>query len=122
MDGASVSGKNGGAGWQQFVMHVNDDHGDGVTDYNVQLFVGDNLAQSDDPACSPVPLIVDTYTGDNSYRCFYVRLTDDMVNVGTPGHPKKVCMELIASSGTSYLEYEAYSNTDPGERPPVRRS
>jgi hypothetical protein len=35
-----------------------------------------------------------------------------MLNVGTEGHPKKVWMELIASSGTAYLEYEAYNNTD----------
>lgn len=105
----------GGAGWQQFVMHVKDDHGDGVADYNVQLFVGDNLEQSDDPDFPPVPLIVDTYSDDSSYRCFYVRLSDDMTDVGTDEHPKKVWMELIASSGTSYLEYEAYNNMDMDE-------
>ncbi len=110
MDGKSQSGGTGGAGWQQFVMHVKDDHGDGVADYNVQLFVGDDLKQSDDPGYPPVPLIVDSYSGDSSYRCFYVRLSEDMMNVGTDGHPKKVWMELIASSGTSYLEYEAYNN------------
>jgi len=112
MDAKSESDGTGGSGWQQFVMHVKDDHGDGVADYNVQLFVGDNLEQSDDPEFPPVPLIVDTYSGDSSYRCFYVRLTDDMVNAGTSGHPKKVWMELIASSGTAYLEYEAYSNSE----------
>jgi hypothetical protein len=111
MDAKSESDGTGGAGWQQFVMHVKDDHGDGVADYNVQLFVGDNLDQSDDPDYPPVPLIVDTYSGDSSYRCFYVRLTDDMVNVGTSGHIKKVWIELIASSGTAYLEYEAYNNS-----------
>lgn len=110
MDRKSQSGGAGGAGWQQFVMHVKDDHGDGVADYNVQLFVGDDLELSDDPDYPAVPLIVDSYSGDSSYRCFYVRLSDDMVNVGTEGHPKKVWMELMASSGTSYLEYEAYNN------------
>jgi hypothetical protein len=99
----------GGAGWQQFVMHVKDDHDDGVPDYNVQLFVGDDLAQSDDPQFQGVPITVDTYSADSSYRCFYVRLSDDMLNVGTAGHPRKVWMELIASSGTSYIEYEAYT-------------
>jgi hypothetical protein len=107
-NGGNIDGQ-GGAGWQQFVMHVKDDHDDGVPDYNVQLFVGDDLAQSDDPEFKAVPLIVDTYSGDSSYRCFYVRLSDDMLNVGTAGHPKKVWMELIASSGTSYIEYEAYT-------------
>jgi hypothetical protein len=112
MDHDSQSGGQGGAGWQQFIIHVKDDHGDPVTDYNVQLFVGDNLAQSDDPAFPAVNLIVDTYSGDNSYRCFYVRLSQDMLLAGTPGGSKKVWIELIASSGTSYLEYEAYNNLD----------
>ena len=110
MDEKSQSVGTGGAGWQQFVMHVKDDHGDGVPDYNVQLFVGDDLKQSDDPGYPPVPLIVDSYSGDSSYRCFYVRLSEDMIQIKTDGHPKKVWMELIASSGTSYLEYEAYNN------------
>jgi len=110
MDTASAANETGGAGWQQFVIHVKDDHADGVADYNVQLFVGDNIEQSDNPDYPSVPLIVDTYSDDNSFRCFYVRLSKDMLNVGTEGYPKKVWMELIASSGTSYLEYEAYSN------------
>ena len=110
MDGKSQLDGSGGAGWQQFVMHVKDDHGDGVSDYNVQLFVGNDLGQSDDPDYRPVPLIVDTYSDDSSYRCFYVRLSKDMLNAGTEGYPKKVWMELIASSGTSYLEYEAYNS------------
>lgn len=114
MNRESESGTAGGAGWQQFVMHVKDDHGDGVSDYNVQLFVGDDPGQSDDPAYPPVPLIVDTYSGDSSYRCFYVRLSEDMLNVGQDGHPKKIWMELIASSGTAYIEYEAYSNLNAG--------
>ena len=113
MNRNSESDGMGGSGWQQFVTHVMDDHGDGVADYNIQLFVGDDLKQSDDPTYPPVPLIVDTYSSDSSYRCFYVRLSDDMVNLGTAGHPKKVWIQLIASSGTSYLEYEAYTNLKP---------
>ena len=112
MDAESGSGDTGGAGWQQFVMHVKDDHGDGVSDYNVQLFVGDDLEQSDNADYPSVPLIVDTYSSDNSYRCFYVKLSKNLLNAGSVGYPKKVWMELIASSGTSYLEYEAYNNLD----------
>jgi hypothetical protein len=119
MNAKSAAAGTGGAGWQQFVMHVKDDHDDGVNDYNVQLFVGDDLKQSDDPDYPPVPLIADAYSGDNSYRCFYVRLTDDMVNVGTHGHPKKVWIELIASSGTAYLEYEAYTSLDSADLEPA---
>ena len=109
-DALEKMGGTQGGGWQQFVMHVIDDHGDAVSDYNVQLFVGDDLKQSDDANYPPVPLIVDSYSGDSSYRCFYVRLSEDMVNVGIGGHPKKVWMELLASSGTSYIEYEAYND------------
>jgi hypothetical protein len=118
MDVESASGKDGGAGWQQFVMHVKDDHGDSVSDYNVQLFVGDDLGQSDDPDYRPVPLIVDSYSGDSSYRCFYVRLSQEMLSAGTSGNAKKVWMEVIASSGTSYLEYEAYNNADLTDKNP----
>jgi hypothetical protein len=113
MDADSQDGDFGGAGWQQFVLHVIDDHGDGVTDYNAKLFVGTDLSQSDDPSYPEVPLIVDTYTSDKSYRCFYVRLDANMLTAGDPGSGKKVWMELIASSGTTYLQYEAYTNQDP---------
>ena len=92
-------------------MHVVDDHGDGVTDYNLQLFVGDNLSDSDDPDFVPVPVQVDTYTGDASYRCFYIRLSDEMLNLNTPqGNSKKMWLELIASSGSELIEYEAYTD------------
>ena len=109
MNTESKSGDNGGAGWQQFVIHVTDDHDDGVTDYNVQLYIGDDLAQSDAADYPSIPLIVDKYSDDSSYQCFYVRLSDDMLNAGTDGRPNKIWMELIASSGTAYIEYEAYS-------------
>ena len=110
MDGTSRDGRYGGAGWQQFVFHVKDDHGDGVSDYNVQLFVGDNLSDSDSKDFQPQPLIADAYSEDASYRCFYLRLDETMLGIGARGNSTKVWMELIASSGTSYLEYEAYYN------------
>jgi hypothetical protein len=111
MDAESAANGAGGAGWQQFVLHVKDDHGDGVADYNVQLFLGTTLDQSDDPEYPSIPLIVDTYSDDSSYRCVYVRLSEDMLSAGTKGHPARIWMELIASSGTSYLEYEAYTGS-----------
>jgi hypothetical protein len=106
---------SGGAGWQQLVVHVVDDHCDGVLDYNLQLFIGDSLDQSDDPGFKPVPLIVDTYTGDSSYRCFYIRLSEDMLAINSAdGKLKKMWIELIASSGSTLLEYEAYSSAGAG--------
>jgi hypothetical protein len=108
MNTASTSGHFGGAGWQQLVVHVLDDHGDGVTDYNLQIFIGDSL---DDEEAVSVPLIADTYSGDASYRCFYIRLSDEMLNLNTPqGAAKKMWLELIASSGSSLIAYEAYTD------------
>ena len=111
MNDASRDGAAGGAGWQQLAVHVVDDHGDGVTDYNLQLYLGDSLDQSDAAGFRPVPLIADTYSGDASYRCFYIRLSDEMLTVNTPaGARKKLWLELIASSGSTLVEYEAYTN------------
>jgi len=111
MDAESLSGAAGGAGWQQIVIHMVDDHGDGVPDFNFQLFIGDDLNQSDDPGFAAVPLIADAYSGDNSYRCFYIRVYPDMLNLNGPGKPsKKMWIELIASSGSDLIQYEAYTD------------
>jgi hypothetical protein len=73
------------------------------------------LNQSNDPNFRPLPLMVDTYSGDASYRCFYIRLSDDMLAINTPGgKQKKMWVELIASTGSTLLEYEAYSSADAG--------
>jgi len=98
-----------GAGWQQLVIHMVDDHGDGVTDYNLRLFYGNSLSESDDPDFASVPLIADTYSGDASYRCFYLHLTSEMLGLKQSG--KKMWIELIASSGSQLIEYEAYTGS-----------
>ena len=110
MDAASKNGATGGAGWQQLMVHVVDDHGDAVSDYNLKLFTGRALTDSDDPAYPAVPLIVDTFSGDNSYRCFYLRLSPEMLTLNDPGSSvKKIWLELIASSGSKLIQYEAYT-------------
>jgi hypothetical protein len=98
-----------GAGWQQLWIHMVDDHGDGVTDYNIQLYYGDALTESDDPAMESVKLIADTYSSDSSYRCFYIHLTQEMLEL--QANKKKMWMELIASSGSELIEYEAYTGS-----------
>ncbi len=110
MDQADGVGSEG-AGWQQLVIHMVDDHGDGVTDYNVQLYLGDSLDQSDDPEFPSVKLIANAYTSDNSYRCFYIHLTKDMLTLDDGSGPKKMWLELIASSGSALIEYEAYTGS-----------
>jgi hypothetical protein len=96
-----------GAGWQQIVIHMMDDHGDGVTDYNLQIYHDTN--DPDKP--TSVPLIADTYSTDNSYRCFYIQLTEEMLNL----EGKRMWVELIASSGSPLIEYMAY--TDGADNP-----
>jgi hypothetical protein len=98
-----------GAGWQQLWIHMVDDHGDGVTDYNIQVFYGDELTESDDPEKESVKVIADTYSSDSSYRCFYIHLTQEMLELTTSG--KKMWLELIASSGSELIEYEAYTGS-----------
>jgi hypothetical protein len=105
----TADGVQDGAGWQQLVIHMVDDHGDGVTDYNIQLYYGDNLEQSDDPSFPSVPLIVDTYSSDNSYRCFYIHLREEMLTLADDN--KKMWLEIIASSGSTLVEYEAYTGS-----------
>ena len=99
----------GGAGWQQLWIHMVDDHGDGVSDYNIQLFYGDALEESDDPTKDCVKLIADTYSSDSSYRCFYIHLTQEMLALEADN--KKMWLELIASSGSTLIEYEAYTGS-----------
>lgn len=117
MDQESADGPAGGAGWQQIIVHLVDDHGDGISDFNLQLFFADEIGEPDDPGVVRVPLIVDTFSGDSSYRCFYVRLTAEMLALNTAGGPKKkLWFELVASSGSDLIEYEAY-NSDPAIEP-----
>jgi hypothetical protein len=98
-----------GAGWQQLWIHMVDDHGDGVTDYNIQIYYGDSLGESDDPEKESVKLIADTYSSDSSYRCFYIHLTQEMLDL--KANKKKMWIELIASSGSELIEYEAYTGS-----------
>jgi hypothetical protein len=106
----SVSGNLGGAGWQQFVLRVRDDHGDGIDDYNLKFFTGATLFGED---AIEINLIADTYSDDGSFRCFYVRLSNDMLTLNTTSGPSQfLWIELIASSGTPTIEYEAYTGTD----------
>jgi hypothetical protein len=106
----SASGNLGGAGWQQFVLRVRDDHDDGVDDYNLKFFVGDTLFA---PDATEITLIANTYSDDGSFRCFYVRLSDDLLTLNTGQGPGKfLWIELIASSGTPTIEYEGYTGTD----------
>ena len=113
MNAESAINGSVGAGWQQMIVHLVDDHGDGVTDYNLQMYMGDDLSDSDETdawgnlKARVVPVTVDTYSSDASYRCFYIRLSEEMLALGST--QTKLWLELVASSGSSLIEYEAYT-------------
>ncbi len=82
--------------WQQFVVHAADERGDGIPDYNLELYTGDgSLAEFE--------MDVDTYSGDHSFRCFHVNLSrlkpDSLQSLG---------LRLIAASGSAYVGYRGY--------------
>jgi len=80
--------------WQQFVVHVIDERGDPVSDYNLQLLTGsgDKLKTFD--------LDVHVYRNDNSFRCFHVNLSKL-----EPDELSKLQLRLIASSGTALIGF-----------------
>lgn len=92
-------------GWQQFVVHARDEHGDPVTDYLVEVLRKDK--DGDWVNFEDMYTDVHAYTTDPSYRCLYVRL------------PKGVCeseipmqMRVSASSGTTLIAYQGYGSDE----------
>ena len=82
--------------WQQFVVHAVDERGDGIADYNIELYAeGQSLAEFE--------MDVDTYSGDHSFRCFHVNLSrlkpDSLQSLG---------LRLIAATGSLYVGYRGY--------------
>lgn len=83
--------------YQQFIVHCEDERGDGISDFHIQLYkrnASDNEEELVDMDMHP-------YSTDNSYRCYHVKLTDniDYENL------KSIRMELTASSGTELIGY-----------------
>ena len=90
-------------GWQQFVLHVVDAHGQGVSDYFLEL-------ETKNAAGNPVQLQtafedVHAYGPDNSYRCFHVKLPAGIAK-GVPS----LIVRLHASTGTKIVAYQGYGD------------
>lgn len=82
--------------WQQFVVRAIDERGDGIPDFNLELFAGDrSLAEFE--------MDVDTYSGDHSFRCFHVNLSRLK-----PAELTSLGLRLIAASGSAYVGYRGY--------------
>jgi hypothetical protein len=85
--------------YQQFIIHAVDERGDPITDYNLQLFRGDEA----EAQIAEFDAEVDVYSSDPSYRCFHVDVADLLPQQGrvSPG----LTVRIIASSGTPYVGY-----------------
>lgn len=90
--------------WQQFIVHATDERGDGIKDFNLQLYKCKNGGDcANDNDWEPVRIEVHAYSTDNSYRSFHVNL-DDLRHNELIG----LKMEFMASSGTNLLGYLEY--------------
>ncbi|MES2734210.1 MAG: hypothetical protein V4714_20855 [Bacteroidota bacterium] len=83
--------------WQQFLVHAVDERGDPIYDYNIAI-VGWYKNALTKP--KPVEVDVHTYSGDKSYRCFHINLSDLALE-----NLARLRIEIIASSGTDLLKY-----------------
>jgi len=89
-------------GWQQFVVHVTDEHGDGVTDYFLEIL---RQEAGEWTTFSELFTDVHAYGTDASFRCFHIRL------------PQGICaaqvalrLRLNASTGTDIMTYQGYGS------------
>lgn len=98
--------------YQQFVVHMVDERGDGISDYNLQLFTTDGgkekfLDKFEDD--------VHAYAKDTSYRCFHA----DAGGLAKAGI-KNLFMRITLSSGTILVGYRGFSTpgAEPKDPPP----
>jgi hypothetical protein len=85
-------------GWQQFVVRVNDERGDPVTDYMIEILKNGELFTA-------MYTDVHAYSRDQSYRCFHIRLPNGIYNPAL-----KLRARLHASTGTELMAYQGYND------------
>ncbi len=95
-------------GWQQFVIHAVDEHGDGVSDYFVEVLRTDEKGDL-------IPFLelstdVHAYGADQSFRCFHVRLPKGISSAAGSGF--HIYMRMNASTGTALVAYQGYTDTE----------
>jgi hypothetical protein len=98
-------------GYQQFVFHVVDEYGNGVSDYVIDLFKADPTGLDRDALeqidVNAFDLDVHAYQTDKSYRCFHVELRKGVIANGFG----PLWLRLTASSGTDLIVYQGYGLT-----------
>ncbi len=90
-------------GWQQFVVHVRDERGDGVPDYMIEILKQDSSGEW--LPFDEMYTDVHAYNADASYRCFHIRLPR-----GICSEPVPLRARIHASTGTELLAYQGYGS------------
>ncbi|HEX4158023.1 MAG TPA: hypothetical protein VHY79_06080, partial [Rhizomicrobium sp.] len=101
--------KQNSDGWQQFIVHVMDEFGEGAPDYAIDVFNQDPRPLDEDAlAAADIEIFdadVHAYQLDQSFRCFHVQLPQ-----GFMGTPQVLWIRLLASSGTDLISYRGYDS------------
>lgn len=93
-------------GWQQFVVHARDTHGDPVKDYMIEVFELGADGQTWQRA-EEISVDVHAYGADPSYRCLHVQLPKGIVKT-----PKPMQIRIQASTGTDVVAYQGFGSDD----------
>ena len=93
-------------GWQQFVVHARDGHGDPVTDYMIEVFELSPDGQTWQRA-EEISVDVHTYGKDPSYRCLHVQLPKGITTT-----PRPMQIRFQASTGTDVVTYQGYGSNN----------
>lgn len=90
-------------GWQQFILHAVDTHGNSVSDYFVELFrkQGDDII-----SCQQYFNDSHPYGLDKSFRCFHVQLPQ-----GISDDISGLVLHVHASTGTELMCYQGYGDS-----------
>jgi hypothetical protein len=91
-------------GWQQFVVHARDGHGDPVTDYMIEVFELGQDGQTWQRA-EEISVDVQAYGADPSYRSLHVQLPKGITTM-----PKPMQIRFQASTGTQAVTYQGYGS------------
>lgn len=95
-------------GWQQFVVRAVDEHGDGITDYLIEVLTQENGVWRE---FKEMFTDVHAYQTDTSFRCFHIRLPK---GISSQTMPLKV--RISASTGTDLVTYQGYSGGEKGKQ------
>ena len=97
-------------GWQQFVVHARDEHGDAIQDYMIEILV----QQPDGTWVLFEEMYTDVhaYGPDPSFRCFHLRLPQ-----GVSAGQVKLRARIHASTGTQLVAYQGYGSQSPPAGP-----